>query len=136
MSSIYLHKSDSRLHVQRATRFVVRIGREAIADLIVLDNEILETNKPLELFDPIHTYKRKCIQNYEVDPMLIPIIIGGELVYNIPKLPEIRQRVEKGLKQFSSEILRHVKPHGYHVDLSQKLWDLKQDLLHQWRPSK
>lgn len=110
------------------------VDGRASADLIALDDEVLNPAEPLELFDPVHTYKRKVIKNYEVVPLLQPIFVDGELVYELPTLADIRQRVEQGLAVFSSEILRHVNPHIYHVDLSKPLWDLKQSLLHQWRP--
>ena len=106
----------------------------ASADLIALDDEQFNPAEPLELFDPVHTYKRKVIQNYEIQELLVPVFVGGRLVYELPTLHAIRETVVKGLSQFSSEVLRHVNPHIHHVDLSQKLWDLKQYLLHQWRP--
>jgi nicotinate phosphoribosyltransferase len=110
------------------------VDGRASADLIALDDEVLNPAEPLELFDPVHTYKRKLIKNYEIEPLLQPIFVDGELVYELPVLADIRKRVEQGLAAFSSEILRHVNPHIYHVDLSKPLWDLKQNLLHQWRP--
>lgn len=106
----------------------------ASADLITLDDEQFDSEEPLELFDPVHTYKRKVIQHYKMEELLVPVFQTGELVYELPTLQEIRARVVEGLSHFSSEVLRHVNPHIYHVDLSQKLWDLKQELLHQWRP--
>jgi nicotinate phosphoribosyltransferase len=106
----------------------------ASADLIALDDEQFNPAEPLELFDPVHTYKRKVIQNYEIQELLVPVFVGGKLVYELPTLQAIRETVVKGLSQFSSEVLRHVNPHIHHVDLSQKLWDLKQYLLRQWRP--
>lgn len=105
----------------------------AVADLIALDDEELNPEQPLTLFHPIHTYKRKTIVHYEIEELLQPIVIQGELVYTLPRLPEIRKRVEDGLCRFSSETLRHLNPHEYHVDLSQQLWDLKQRLLHELR---
>ncbi|QQE81179.1 nicotinate phosphoribosyltransferase [Alicyclobacillus sp. SO9] len=106
----------------------------ASADLIVLDDEQLDRSEPLELFDPIHTYKRKTLYQYEVEEMLKPIFVDGELVYELPSLKEIRRHVANCMSHFPSEILRPVNPHIYHVDLSESLWDLKQKLLHQWRP--
>lgn len=108
-------------------------GSQAVADLIALDDETFDPSQPLELFDPVHTYKRKTVQNYVIEPLLQPIYLGGELVYELPRLPEIRQRVVDNLAKFSAEVLRHVNPHTYHVDLSKRLWDLKQELLHHWR---
>lgn len=106
----------------------------ASADLIALADEVFNPALPLELFDPVHTYKRKVIKDYRVEGLLQPIFVDGELLYELPSLTDIRKRVVKGLSEFSSEILRHVNPHIYHVDLSKALWDLKQTLLHQWRP--
>jgi nicotinate phosphoribosyltransferase len=108
----------------------------ASADLIALDDEEFDPNEPLELFDPVHTYKRKVIQNYRIENLLVPIFIKGRLVYELPTLREIRARVVESMSKFSKEILRHVNPHIYHVDLSHKLWNLKQQLLHEWRPSR
>ncbi|WP_134159006.1 nicotinate phosphoribosyltransferase [Alicyclobacillus sacchari] len=107
----------------------------AVADLIALAEEQYDPSQPLELFHPIHTYKRKVVQNYEIEELLVPIFIGGDLVYELPPLRSIQTRVEQQLNAFSSEIRRHLNPHEYHVDLSQTLWDLKQKLLHQWRHS-
>jgi nicotinate phosphoribosyltransferase len=117
---------------KKVLRFYVN-GR-ASADLIALDDESFNPSEPLELFDPVHTYKRKVIQGFEMEALLQPVYIGGRLVYELPDLRQIRRHVEAGLARFAPEILRHVNPHIYHVDLSQRLWDLKQRLLHEWRP--
>jgi nicotinate phosphoribosyltransferase len=106
----------------------------ASADLICLDEEQYDPAEPLELFDPVHTYKRKVIRNYEIEPLLVPVYLGGRLVYELPDLKTIRQRVVEGLKKIPAETRRAVNPHTYHVDLSKPLWELKQQLLHQWRP--
>lgn len=109
------------------------IENHAVADLIALTHETYDPSLPLELFDPIHTYKRKVIQNYTIEELLVPIFVDGELVYELPQLTAIQARVDEQLTHFPSEIRRHLKPHEYHVDLSQALWDLKQQLLHRWR---
>lgn len=110
------------------------IGGRASADLIALDDESFDDMQPLELFDPVHTYKRKVIRDYQVEALLVPVFVSGILVYELPTLDEIRQRVQTGLSCFYLETLRHVNPHTYHVDLSKELWELKQSLLHRWRP--
>lgn len=105
----------------------------AVADLITLADESYDPSEPLELFDPIHTYKRKTVRDFEMEELLVPIFEDGVLVYELPPLTAIQARVERQLDAFPSEIMRHLNPHEYHVDLSQSLWDLKQRLLHQWR---
>lgn len=117
---------------KKVIRFYVE--GEASADLIALTDETFASGEPLELFDPVHTYKRKVIQGYELEELLQPIFVSGELIYELPKLQDIRNRVVAGLATFSSENLRHVNPHTYHVDLSPKLWELKHQLLRGWRP--
>lgn len=109
------------------------VNGSATADLIALDEEVYDPSEPLELFHPIHTYKRKVVQNYEMEELLRPVFVGGELVYELPTVQEIQARVEAQLSAFSSEVRRHLNPHEYHVDLSKPLWDLKQRLLHEWR---
>jgi nicotinate phosphoribosyltransferase len=105
---------------------------KAVADLIALAQENIHPEEPLELFDPVHTYKRKTVQKFTVEELLVPVILEGDLVYELPTLSEITQRVEQNLACFSAEVLRHINPHGYHVDLSKELWDMKQSLLHRW----
>lgn len=112
------------------------VDGQATADLIALDHEQFDAREPLELFDPVHTYKRKTIHDYAIQPLLVPIYVDGQLVYELPRLPEIRQRTVDSLSLFPSEVLRPVNPHAYHVDLSLELWDLKNRLLHQWRPAR
>lgn len=118
---------------KQVLRFIV--DGHASADLIALDDEVIDPTQPIELFDPVHTYKRKTIRNFTVEPLLTPVYLSGDLVYELPTLTDIQSRVEDQLKLFSSEVLRPVNPHGYHVDLSQKLWNLKHDLLLAQRPA-
>ncbi|RIV28762.1 nicotinate phosphoribosyltransferase [Alicyclobacillaceae bacterium I2511] len=118
---------------KKVLRFYV--DGQASADLICLEEEQFSPSRPLELFDPVHTYKRKVIRNFEIEQLLVPVYVQGELVYELPTLREIRNRVEMGLSQFATEVLRHTNPYIYHVDLSQALWDLKNDLIHVFRPA-
>ena len=54
----------------------------------------------------------------------------GVLVYNRPTLPELQQYCREQVDTLWDEVKRFENPHNYYVDLSQKLWDIKQDLLH------
>lgn len=105
----------------------------AVADLIALSHETFHPSQPLELFDPVHTYKRKTIVDYRVEELLVPVFLEGRLVYELPDLKFIQARVTRQVTYFSSEVRRHLKPHEYHVDLSQELWDLKHAMLNKWR---
>ncbi|GAB7387079.1 nicotinate phosphoribosyltransferase [Bacillaceae bacterium] len=114
--------------LKKVVRFYSRTDGQALADVIMLEEEEIPKGD-YEIFHPIHTFKRKTLRDYEAVPLLKPIYRQGKLVYTLPSLQEIRKHVRWGLSTFSLEIRRLVNPHEYHVDLSQRLWDLKQELL-------
>ena len=104
---------------------------KAIADVITLHGEKIDDNKPYELFDPEHTWKRKLVKNYYARPLLKRIFKDGECVYKKPGTDEIRKYCDSQLDTLWDELKRFENPHKYYVDLSQKLWDIKNNLLRQ-----
>ena len=56
---------------------------------------------------------------------------GGELVYERPTLQAIQAYCREQVDALWDEVKRFENPHTYYVDLSQKLWDIKQTLLRQ-----
>lgn len=119
--------------IKRPVRLYDKQTQKAIADLILLDDEIIDTSKPLTIFDPIETWKRKTIENFEVENLLVPIFVNGERVYQSPSIMDIQKRAKANLNRFWPEHVRLVNPQTYYVDLSQKLWDLRQQLIEQER---
>lgn len=105
---------------------------KAIADLITFHDETIDDTKPIEIFDPIHTWKRKVVENFYAKPLLIKVFDQGKLVYNSPSVSEIRNYALSQLETLWEEILRFENPHKYYVDLSTKLWGLKQRLLNEY----
>ena len=103
----------------------------AIADVITLHGEKIDDNKPYELFDPEHTWKRKLVKNYYARPLLKRIFKDGECVYKTPSTAEIREYCDNQLDTLWDELKRFENPHKYYVDLSQKLWEIKNNLLRQ-----
>ena len=81
------------------------------------------------MFDPVDTWKRKTFEDYEVEELLKPIFIKGELVYELPSIEEIRSYCQKQVESLWDEVKRFENPHNYYVDLTQKLWDIKRQLL-------
>ena len=104
-----------------------------MADLLTLHDERVETDRPLEIFDPQYTWKRKTLTDFEAKELLVPIFRGGELVYQSPTLPEIAAYCDAQVALQWDEVKRFDNPHNYYVDLSQNLWDLKHDLLKEKR---
>ena len=102
---------------------------KAIADLITLNDEIIDEKKTLEIFDPVFTWKKKKINNYYVKELMIKIFDKGNAVYECPDVMQIKKIVKEETGKLWPEVLRFENPHSYIVDLSQKLWDVKQNLI-------
>lgn len=110
-------------------RLFDKSDNKAIADVITFfDEEICET-EPYTIFDPNHTWKRKKLTNFYAVKLLKPIFEKGKLVYEKPTIEEIRQHSVIEVDKLWEESLRFEKPHHFYVDLSEKLWTLKQELL-------
>ena len=116
-------------HVKKVYRFYGNDTGKAIADYICLHDETVDNRENLEIFDPHATWKRKTIYNYSARELLVPIFRGGELVYDLPSLPDIQRYCAEQVDTLWDEVKRFDNPHTYYVDLSQKLWDIKYDLL-------
>ena len=102
---------------------------KAIADLVTLNNEVIDDTKPYEIFDPDFTWKRKIVENYVAKPLTVQLFKDGECVYECPPLDEVKRYCAEQIDTLWDEVLRFDNPHNYYVDLSQKLWDEKQRLL-------
>ncbi len=114
---------------KKLVRFYSKDNDKAIADLILLDGETIPDGSDYEIFDPEHTWKRKTITNYYARELLVPLFENGELVYSCPHIDEIRTYCAKQIDGIWNEVKRFENPHTYYVDLSKKLWDIKQNLL-------
>ena len=101
------------------------------ADLICLADEKLDADQNMVLFDPIDTWKKTKVLGgtYEVRELLVPVIKEGKRVYESPSVMELREYCQKEQNTLWDESRRFVNPQKVYVDLSQKLWDLKKDLL-------
>ena len=102
---------------------------KAIADVITLNEEIIDDSKPYEIFDPEFTWKSKVCENFTAKKLLVKIFDNGKLVYDCPSMQEIRDFCASQLGTLWSEVTRFENPHKYYVDLSPDLWDLKDKLI-------
>ena len=116
-------------HYKKVYRLYGRDSGKAEADLICLHDEVLDDSKPYELFDPEHTWKRKLLTDFVAKPLHTPIFLNGKQVYDLPTIEEIRAHCMADIDSMWDEVRRFNNPHNYYVDLSQKLWDVKHDML-------
>ena len=114
---------------KRAYRFYDANGK-AVADYLTLRHETVDDTKPLEIFDPENTWKRKTLEHFTARELQVPVFLNGELVYDLPSLEEIRAYCRRELDTLWDEVKRFDNPHQYYVDFSQELWDLRDRLLH------
>ena len=77
--------------------------------------------------------KKKTVKDFTVKKLLVPIFEKGKLVYNKPTLEEIRANNKTQMATLWDEVVRLESPHQYYVDLSQNLWDLKQELIKKYK---
>ena len=101
----------------------------ALADVLTLEHEEIDPTKPLEIFDPEYTWKRSTITNFRCEKILKPIYQRGRCIYQSPSLQQIRAFCQEQLATLWDSVKRQQNPHGYYVDLSQELWDLKDEYL-------
>ena len=108
--------------------------KKIIADLICLEEETLDTSEELLLFDPLDTWKKTLLpaDTYYTKELLVPVFKNGNCVYKSPSVMEIREYCKEEMDTLWEESRRLEYPHRTHVDLSQKLWDLKNSLLNEY----
>ncbi len=123
-------------HFKKVYRLRGRETGKAEADLICVYDEKVDDTKPIEIFDPEYTWKRKTLDNFYATELQVPVFRGGELVYRLPALTEIRQHCREEIEGMWEEVRRFNNPHNYYVDLSQKLWDIKHSMIAEHRKTR
>jgi len=128
--------SDSSLKTpnpgnKRAWRLYDRRDK-ATADLISLYDEDPAVANQMVLHHPSDHTRFRSVESNEltlIEPLLVPILAEGKLVYTLPGLTAIRAIRQADIERLDSGVRRMMNPHIYHVSLSQRLWDLKQSLI-------
>lgn len=98
-------------------------------DVLTLADETIPEVEEYEIFDPNAVWKRTTVTNYTVRDLHVQLFDKGKCVYESPSVDEIRQYCQEQMETLWSETLRFENPQTYYVDLSQKLWDMKNQLL-------
>ncbi len=116
-------------HFKKVYRFYSNETGKAMADFVTLHDEEVDDSKRYTLFDPVHTWKSKTFENFTSINLLKPIFKNGELVYKSPRTVDIREYCLAQTDTLWDEVKRFENPHKYYVDLSPKLWEIKNNLL-------
>ena len=102
---------------------------KAIADVITLHGEIIDDGNEYEIFDPVHTWKRKTVTDFTAKRLRVKVFENGKCIYKSPSVRDIQSYCREQVDTLWDEVLRFEKPHEYYVDLSQRLWNEKDMLL-------
>jgi nicotinate phosphoribosyltransferase len=117
------HKNVWRIYDRRGN---------ATADLLSLDDEDPREMDPITLRHPSdHTKHRTLGRNdiAEIEPLLVDVLQEGRRVYELPAIEEMRERRKSDVNRLDPGVRRLLNPHIYHVSLTQRLWELKQELI-------
>lgn len=113
-------------------RLYERDTDKAIADVVTLNDEVIDDTKPYEIFDPDHTWKRRLLTDFTAEKLMVKIFDRGRLIYKVPKLKEIQKYCAHEIDRLWDEVKRFENPHKYYVDMSKPLWDIKNELLNKY----
>lgn len=118
-------------HFKQIMRLFDRETGKALADVVVLRGEEIDETRSYTIFDPVFTWKRKNISGFTAKPLLEPVFVKGECVYKNRTVQEIQGFCREQLSTLWNEVMRFENPHKYYVDLSPKLWQIRDTLLKQ-----
>ena len=116
---------------KKVVRFYSNDSGKAIADVLMLADEIIPSGEDYEIFDPAHTWKRKTVKDYTAKDLLVKIFDKGNCVYESPSIDKIRKHCKDQVDTLWDEVKRFENPHDYYVDLSPNLWEIKNKLLNE-----
>ena len=105
---------------------------KAVADLLGLDDQDPRQMDSILLHHPVEHAKYQTLARgdlAEIEPLLVEVLKDGKLVYDLPSIEEMRQYRQADLARLDPGVRRIMNPHIYHVSLTEKLWNLKQELV-------
>ncbi|MGN0558914.1 MAG: nicotinate phosphoribosyltransferase [Acutalibacteraceae bacterium] len=115
-------------HYKKAVRFFDKNSGKAVADRLCIFNEKEDYKSPIALFNPC-TGEKSVIENYYAKDLLQPIFINGMCVYESPSALQIKEYCKKQVDTLPDSLKAFHNPHKYDVGLSEKLYNLKRELL-------
>lgn len=116
-------------HFKKLYRYYDNESGKAIADELCVYDEVVDESKPRTIFDPNASWKKKTITDYTAKEMLVTVFKNGECVYESPSINDIADYCRKQTDALWDEVKRFENPHTYYVDLSERLYEIKNILL-------
>lgn len=116
-------------HFKKIYRYYDNESGKALADELCVYDEVVDSTMPHTIFDPNAGWKTKVLTDFSARELLVPIFKNGTCVYNSPSIQEISQYCREQVDLLWDEVKRFENPHTYYVDLSEKLYEIKNILL-------
>ncbi|MEE1017452.1 MAG: nicotinate phosphoribosyltransferase [Ruminococcus sp.] len=116
-------------HFKKLYRYYDRESGKALADELCVFDEVVDDSGEHTIFDPNATWKTKTLTDFLAKELLVKVFENGECVYDCPTIEEIAQYCRDQLDLLWDEVKRFENPHDYYVDLSAKLYEIKNILL-------
>ena len=116
-------------HFKKVYRYFDNESGKALADELCVYDEVVDGSKPHTIFDSNATWKTKTLTDFTAKELLVPIFKNGECVYESPSIQEIAKYCREQIDLLWDEVKRFENPHTYYVDLSKKLYEIKNILL-------
>ena len=129
---IKLSENTSKItnpHFKKLYRYYDRETGKALADELCVCDETVDGSLPHTIFDPADTWKKKTLTDFVAQELQVPVFVGGRRVYDSPAPDEIRAFCAAQISTLWDELKRFENPHRYYVDLSEKLWNIKMELV-------
>ncbi len=106
------------------------------ADLITLVDDQFDETKDLTIFDPLETWKKTHLKGgtYTMKELMVKVFEKGACIYQSPAVMDIRKHCIEEQDTLWDETKRLVNPHEVYVDLSDRLYNMKKNLLNQMHP--
>lgn len=102
----------------------------AVCDLIALEGEAMDMSAPYRVVDPLMPWKDIRLKDCTAKELLHPVIVDGRRVSPPRDLREIRDYVERQLRdEIWQEEQRFENPHRHHMDMTPAYYEFKMDLL-------
>ncbi len=118
--------------IKQVHRFYDR-NNSPIADLVALDDEEITTGRPYTFYHPATDYRKFRLERYHrIEPLLMPVMRGGEIVGELPSLEAIQDRARQGLATLDETYKRIINPHIYKVSISKRIKRIKQEYLREY----
>ncbi len=116
-------------HFKKVYRYYDNESGKALADELCVYDETVDDSRPHTIFDPNATWKTKTLTDFTARELLVPVFKDGKCVYDLPSIEDIAAYCREQVNLLWDEVKRFENPHTYYVDLSRKLYEIKNILL-------